>query len=47
MSTPDQQATPTSSLASLPTPQSTPKPTPQRAKSKQAEADIGQVLHLL
>lgn len=47
MSTSDPQSTPTSSLASLPTPQSTPKPTSTLAKPKQDQADIGQVLHLL
>ena len=47
MSGTDQQATPTSSLASLPTPQSTPQPTPRRDEAKQPGADIGQVLQLL
>lgn len=47
MSGSDPQATPTSSLASLPTPQSTPGQTPKRAQPKQGTTDIGQVLQLL
>ena len=47
MSGSDQQATPTSSLASLPTPQSTPGPTPSRAQARQGGSDINEVLQLL